>query len=70
VMAAAGVVAGAAFGLVVARLAGKYFLDFKMPGALPVFVSALLLMAVAVIASVVPAARAAGVDVMEALRSE
>jgi putative ABC transport system permease protein len=67
---AAGVLAGAAFGLVLARLAGRYFLDVRMPGALPVFVSAFVLMAVAVIASVLPAARAARVDVMEALRSE
>jgi predicted permease len=70
VMAAAGVVAGAAFGLALARLAGRYFLDVKMPGLLPVFVSAFVLMAVAVIASVLPAARAARVDVMQALRSE
>ncbi len=70
VMAAAGVLAGAAFGFVLARLAGRYFLDFKMPGALPVFVSAFVLMAVAVIASALPAARAARVDVMQALRSE
>ncbi len=69
-MAAAGVLAGAAFGFVLARLAGRYFLDVKMPGALPVFVSAFLLMTVALIASVVPAARAARVDVMQVLRSE
>jgi ABC-type antimicrobial peptide transport system permease subunit len=56
--------------LVLARLAGTYFLDMKMPGALPVVVSAFVLMAVAVIASVLPAARAARVDVMQALRSE
>jgi predicted permease len=70
VMAAAGVLAGAVFGFLLARLAGRYFLDVRMPGALPVFVSALVLMAVAVIASVLPAARAARVDVMQALRSE
>jgi len=56
VMAAAGVVAGAAFGFALARLAGKYFVDVKMPGALPVFVSAFVLIAVAVIASALPAA--------------
>jgi ABC-type antimicrobial peptide transport system permease subunit len=41
-----------------------------LPGALPVFVSAFVLITVAVIASVLPAARAARVDVMQALRSE
>jgi len=70
IMAAAGVVFGAAFGFVAARLAGKYFLEVKMPGALPVTLSAIVLMAVAVIASMLPAARAAKVDIMQALRSE
>ncbi|HME34409.1 MAG TPA: ADOP family duplicated permease [Candidatus Sulfotelmatobacter sp.] len=70
VMAAAGVLAGAAFGFVLARLAGRYFLEVKMPGALPVLVSAFVLMAVAIVASVLPAARAARVDVTQALRSE
>jgi ABC-type antimicrobial peptide transport system permease subunit len=41
-----------------------------MPGALPVGVSAIVLMAVAVVASMLPAARAAKVDIMQALRSE
>jgi predicted permease len=70
VIAAAGVLAGAAFGFVLARLAGRYFLDVKMPGPLPVALSAFVLMTVALIASVLPAARAARVDVMQALRSE
>jgi ABC-type antimicrobial peptide transport system permease subunit len=41
-----------------------------MPGALPVSVSAIVLMAVAVVASMLPAARAARVNIMQALRSE
>jgi putative ABC transport system permease protein len=69
-MAAAGVVAGAVFGFLAARVGGRYFLDMKMPGALPVALSAIVLMAVAVIASMMPAARAARVDIMQALRSE
>jgi hypothetical protein len=69
-IAAAGVAAGAAFGFVAARLAGAYFGDLKMPGALPVIVSALVLLTAAVVASMLPAARAARVDVIQALRSE
>ena len=70
VMAAAGVVAGALLGYVLARLAGSYVLDMKMPSALPVIISALVLLTAAVVASVLPAARAARVDVIQALRSE
>jgi putative ABC transport system permease protein len=70
VMAAVGVLAGATFGLVVARVAGSYFGDLKMPGALPVIVSAFVLLGAAVVASMLPAARAARVDVIQALRSE
>jgi putative ABC transport system permease protein len=70
VMAGVGVVAGAVFGLIVARVAGSYFGDLKMPGALPVIVSALVLLGAAVVASMLPAARAARVDVIQALRAE
>ena len=70
VMAGGGVLAGAAFGLVAARVAGSYFGDLKMPGAWPVVVSALVLLGAAVVASMLPAARAARVDVIQALRSE
>jgi putative ABC transport system permease protein len=70
VMAAAGVVAGAASGYALARLAGSYFLDMQMPSAMPVVASALVLLAAAVIASALPAARAARIDVVQALRSE
>jgi predicted permease len=70
VMAAAGVLAGAAFGFAMARLVGSYFLDVKMPGTLPVLLSAFVLLAAAVVASWLPAARAARIDVIQALRSE
>jgi len=70
VMAAAGVLAGTAFGFVAARLAGSYFLDVKMPGVLPVVLSAFLLLTAAVVASWLPAARAARIDVIQALRFE
>jgi putative ABC transport system permease protein len=70
VMAGAGVLAGAAFGFVLARLAGRYFPDLKMPGALLVVLSACVLLTAAVVASWVPAARAARIDVIQALRAE
>ncbi|MGA2430855.1 MAG: ADOP family duplicated permease [Candidatus Acidiferrum sp.] len=70
VMAGIGVIAGAASGYVLARLAGSYIMDIRMPSLLPVIVSAFVLLAAAVVASVWPAARAARIDVMEALRSE
>jgi len=69
-MAAAGILAGAAFGFIAARLASRYIFEVELPGAVPVVGSAAILLAAAIIASVIPAARAAGVDVMEALRSE
>jgi predicted permease len=70
VMAAAGVVAGAACGFALVRLAGSYLQDVQMPGVVPVVGSAVVLLTAAVVASAVPAARAARVDVMQALRSE
>jgi len=69
-IAVAGVVAGALGGFGLARLAGSYLGDVKLPGALPVVGSAIVLLAAAVVASALPAARAARVNVMQALRSE
>lgn len=70
VMALVGVAVGAAGGFVLARVAGSYFELVQTPGAVPIIGSALLLMAAAVGASVMPAARAARIDVVQVLRSE
>ena len=69
-MALIGIAAGAAFGYAIANLSQSYFSDLRMPSPIPVIGSATFLLAAAVIASVLPAARAARVDVMQALRSE
>jgi predicted permease len=69
-MATMGIVAGAICGFFVARVTASYFPDLRMPGMLPVLGSALVLLSAAVVASVMPAARAASVDVMTAMRSE
>jgi predicted permease len=69
-MAGAGLAAGFISGFALARVAGNLLPDLKAPGALPVVGSALVLLVAAVIASLVPAARAARVDVLEALRTE
>ena len=70
VIAVAGVAVGAVCGFALARVAAGYFPDLQKPSALPAIGSAVVLLAAAVIASVLPAARAARVDVMQALRAE
>jgi predicted permease len=69
-MAVIGIVAGVACGFTMARLAIGYMENLQMPGAMPVAGSAVVLLIAAVAASVLPAARAARVDVVQALRSE
>ena len=69
-MAVIGLVAGALGGYWLARISERYFPDLRMPSVLPVVGSAIILLAAAAIASALPAARAARVDVMQALRSE
>jgi putative ABC transport system permease protein len=69
-MAVLGLVAGAAGGFLLARVAAGYFEEVRLPGLVPTAGSALVLLAAAVVASVLPAARAARVDVVQALRSE
>ena len=69
-MTGIGVVAGAAGGFVIARLVGSYIEHVRLPGVLPVMVSAAVLLVAAVIGSLLPAARAARVDVVQALRAD
>jgi predicted permease len=70
VIAGIGVVSGILLGFVSARAVGKYVSDFQLPGVLPLLLSAAVILAAAVIASALPAVRAASVDAVEALRSE
>jgi ABC-type antimicrobial peptide transport system permease subunit len=70
VIAAAGTVAGALAGIALTRVASGLFGVVRMPGLLPIAGAAALLVSAAAIASLVPAARASRVDVLEALRSE
>jgi len=70
IMATAGIVTGAIAGFALIRIAGNYFADLRLPDAGPVVGAVFVLIAASVIASALPAARAARVDVMQALRSE
>jgi putative ABC transport system permease protein len=70
VIAAIGVGIGAAGGYVLARAGTRFLWAVEMPGALPVLGAASVLIGAAVIASLLPAARASRVDVLQALRSE
>jgi predicted permease len=69
-IAAIGIAAGAVGGYALARVAAKFFEQVQLPGALTVLGSAAVLIAAAVVASLMPAARASRVDVLQALRSE
>ena len=70
VIAGAGIVVGAVGGLVLARAVGAYVPDVKIPGLLPITGAAIVLVAAAILASLMPAARASRVDVIKALRAD
>jgi len=70
VMAALGVISGAIGGVVLYRIIGSYVEQIQFPGAIPIVASALVLLLAASTAALLPAARAARVDVMQALRTE
>ncbi len=68
IIALAGIVAGAIGGFLLARLAGAYIPDIRIPGAVPLVSAAAVLVSAAVLASLMPAARASRIDVIQALR--
>ncbi len=70
VMAATGVAAGLVGGLVLARVAAQYVENVQMPGPVAIAAAGGVLLLAGVVASIVPAARAATTNVMEALRAD
>ena len=70
IIAVGGIVAGVVSGIALAWLAGRYFTDVRLPGVATLLVAGLVLVAAAILASLMPAARASRVDVIEALRGD
>jgi predicted permease len=70
VIAVTGIVSGVLGGLLLTRVVSSYIQEVTLPAALPIALSAIVLIAAALLASLMPAARASRVDVLQALRSE
>ena len=70
VIAGAGIVVGVLGGLLLARIAGGFIVDLRLPGPVPLLGAAAVLVAAAVLASLMPASRASRVDVIQALRAD
>jgi predicted permease len=69
-IAGIGIVAGVIGGYLLTRAVAAWVTDMTLPGATTMIGAALVLVAAAVLASLMPAARASRVDVVQALRSE
>ena len=69
-LVAIGILSGVAGGYLLSRAAATYFEGVSMPGVLPVAGAAAVLVCAALVASLMPAARASRIDVLQALRSE
>jgi putative ABC transport system permease protein len=65
-----GIVTGTAFGYIFAAFASGYLEQLQMPGLPALLGAAAVLVAAALAASLMPAARASRVDIVQALRSE
>jgi predicted permease len=70
VIVAIGILTGVAGGYAVGRVAARYVENVTLPGVLPILGAASMLAGAAIVASLMPAARASRVDVLQALRSE
>jgi predicted permease len=70
VIAIAGIVFGIAGGYAAAQVAASYLEKVQLPGATAVFAAGSVLFAAGIAASLVPAARAARTNVIEALRAD
>ncbi|HMF00276.1 MAG TPA: FtsX-like permease family protein, partial [Terriglobia bacterium] len=69
-IAAIGIAAGGLVGWALSRLAGNYVSALQLPELLPLIGSAAVIVASAILASLVPAVRAARINTVQALRSE
>ncbi|CAN5700885.1 ABC transporter permease [soil metagenome] len=70
VIAGAGIIVGAVGGLILARVVGFYVPDVRIPGTVPIAAAAAVLVTAAILASLMPAARASRIDVIQALRAD
>jgi ABC-type antimicrobial peptide transport system permease subunit len=70
IIAIAGIVSGVAGGAMLVQVVSRYIPDVRLPDATPTVSAAAILVTAAILASVMPAARASRVDVLQALRSE
>jgi predicted permease len=69
-IATLGVGIGAVGGYLLTHTAARMIVETQVPGVFPAIAAALVLIAAALVASLIPGARASRVDVLQALRSE
>jgi predicted permease len=69
-IAGAGIAAGVVGGYLLTRIVGGFVTGIHLPGAVPIVAAATLLVAAGILASLLPAARASRVDVIQALRAD
>jgi putative ABC transport system permease protein len=70
IIAILGIVTGIVGGLALVRLVSSYLGEITIPGTFTIVATAATLVLAAIVASLMPAARASRVDVLQALRSE